>query len=67
MATMTLPEKSQMIVTLESGAVVSDIRKALKLIRGIRDAVHEPFLTRRQQHRRQRPEQSFSVHHFNRI
>ena len=32
---MTLPEKSQMIVTLESGAVVSDIRKALKLIRGI--------------------------------
>ena len=35
MATMTLPEKSQMIVTLESGAVVSDIRKALKLIRGI--------------------------------
>ena len=35
MATMTLPQTSQMIVTLESGAVVSDIRKALKLIRGI--------------------------------
>ena len=32
---MTLPQTSQMIVTLESGAVVSDIRKALKLIRGI--------------------------------
>ena len=35
MATMTLPQTSQMIVTLESGAVVSDIRKSLKLIRGI--------------------------------
>ena len=35
METMTLPQTSQMIVTLESGAVVSDIRKALKLIRGI--------------------------------
>ena len=35
MASMTLPQTSQMIVTLESGAVVSEIRKALKLIRGI--------------------------------
>ncbi len=32
---MTLPQTSQMIVTLESDAVVSEIRKALKLIRGI--------------------------------
>ena len=35
--------------------------------RDIRDALVEPFLTRRQQHRRQRPEQYFSVHRFNRI
>ena len=35
MATMTLPQTSQMIVTLESDAVVSEIRKALKLIRGV--------------------------------
>ena len=35
MATMTLPKTPQMIVTLESGATVSDIRRALKLIRGI--------------------------------
>ena len=28
----------------------------------IRDALVESFLTRRQQHRRQRPEQRFSVH-----
>ena len=32
---MTLPKTPQMIVTLESGATVSDIRRALKLIRGI--------------------------------
>ena len=32
---MTLPQTSQMIVTLESDAVVSEIRKALKLIRGV--------------------------------
>lgn len=35
MASMTLPQTSQMIVTLESDAVVADIRKALKMIRGI--------------------------------
>ena len=35
MATMTLPKTSQMIVTLEDNAMVSEIRKALKLIRGI--------------------------------
>ncbi len=35
MESMTLPQTSQMIVTLESDAVVSEIRKALKLIRGI--------------------------------
>ena len=35
MESMTLPQTSQMIVTLESDAVVSEIRKALKLIRGV--------------------------------
>ena len=30
-----MPQATQMIVTLESGAVASEIRKALKLIRGI--------------------------------
>ena len=33
-ATLT-PSSSQMIVTLEAGAVVADIKKALKLIRGV--------------------------------
>ena len=35
MESMTLPQTSQMIVTLESDAVVSEIRNALKLIRGV--------------------------------
>jgi len=30
-----MPQATQMIVTLESGAMASEIRKALKLIRGI--------------------------------
>ena len=34
MATTTLP-KSQIIVTLESGAMIEEIKKALKMIRGI--------------------------------
>ncbi len=34
-ATVQMPQATQMIVTLESGAVASEIRKALKLIRGI--------------------------------
>jgi len=35
MATMTLSQTPQMIVTLEDNAMVAEIRKALKLIRGI--------------------------------
>ena len=35
MATMTLPQTSQIIVTLEDNALVADIKRALKLIRGI--------------------------------
>lgn len=36
MATMTIPQQMpQMIVTLEDNAMVAEIRKALKLIRGI--------------------------------
>ncbi len=36
MATVTLiPQTTQMIVTLEDNAMVAEIRKALKLIRGI--------------------------------
>ncbi len=31
----TIVERPQMIVTLETGAIMKDIRKALKLIRGI--------------------------------
>jgi len=34
-ATTLTPSPTQMIVTLETGAVVADIKKALKLIRGI--------------------------------
>ena len=34
-ATVQMPQATQMIVTLESGAIASEIRKALKLIRGI--------------------------------
>ena len=34
-ATAQMPQTTQMIVTLESGAMASEIRKALKLIRGI--------------------------------
>ncbi len=34
-ATVQMPQTTQMIVTLESGAMASEIRKALKLIRGI--------------------------------
>ena len=34
-ATVQMPQATQMIVTLESGAMASEIRKALKLIRGI--------------------------------
>lgn len=33
-ATLT-PSSNQIIVTLESGAIIADIKKALKLIRGI--------------------------------
>ena len=35
MATMTLPQTSQIIVTLEDNALVADIKRALKMIRGI--------------------------------
>ncbi len=34
-ATVQIPQVTQMIVTLEDKAMVSEIRKALKLIRGI--------------------------------
>ena len=30
-----LPQQNQMIVTLEAGAMVSDIKKALRLIKGV--------------------------------
>lgn len=33
--TITAPHPSQMIVTLENNAMVSDIKKALKLIKGV--------------------------------
>lgn len=33
-ATLT-PSSNQIIVTLESGAIIADIKKALKLIRGV--------------------------------
>ena len=32
---MTLPQTSQIIVTLEDNALVADIKRALKMIRGI--------------------------------
>jgi hypothetical protein len=35
MATMTLPQTSQIIVTLEDNALVADVKRALKMIRGI--------------------------------
>jgi len=35
MATTLTPPSTQMIITLEDNAVVADIKKALKLIRGI--------------------------------
>ena len=35
MATMTLPQTSQIIVALEDNALVADIKRALKMIRGV--------------------------------
>ena len=35
MASMTISQSPQMIITLEDNAMVSEIKKALKLIRGI--------------------------------
>ena len=34
-ATTLTPSSNQIIVTLESGAIIADIKKALKLIRGV--------------------------------
>lgn len=33
--TTTLPQSTQIIVTLDNNAMVSDIKKAIKLIRGV--------------------------------
>ena len=35
MATTSIPKSPQMIITLEDNALIADIKKALKLIRGV--------------------------------